>query len=81
MKIGAKGYAQWNKDAKWWECECGAILPHGWGTESALVRCESCNKVWEYGRWELHRWAGDKVITGLQPRLLVPFNELRGGAE
>jgi len=78
MKINAKGYTGWNRAARWWECRCGAILPHGEGVSGALVRCRSCSKVWEFGHWPLSRWTGDKSRTRLQPRLLVPFNAPRG---
>lgn len=79
MKLTALGYAKWSRDAKWWECACGAILPHGKGYDGDLVRCRSCTKVWEYGRWPLSRWNGDNSHTGPQPRLLVPFNTPREG--
>ena len=81
MKIDAKGYAQWNRAAKWWECECGGILPHGKDLSGDLVRCSKCGKVWEYGYWKLPCMPGVSAITGLQPRLLVPFNAPRGEAE
>jgi len=68
MRIHAPGYAKWSKWMHSWLCDCGTRLPAPLSKGRLVVSCRSCGALWQYGRWPLFRWAGDKVRTRLQPR-------------